>query len=194
MIERILENTRMSDLDQAHAAETVDESTIEPKPHWLTPDVAGKLRVVALGLVLASAVMFGFYSIGWFQAYRLRTDGVLVIAHVIDPESYLDIARGRHKYTMWATFLPEGASDEKTEGVRAEVKIDEHVFVKAIDEGTIPLRYARDNVNYYGVEGEIHAPAGPAVAASTFLACGVALWVYVRVQHRRLSATRSSAP
>jgi len=182
----------MSELDQAHEAETLDESTAEPKPHWLTPDVAVKLRVVAIALVAASVVMFGFYSIEWFKAYRLRTDGVLVIAHVIDPESYLDIARGRHKYTMWATFLPEGANDEKTQGVRAEVKIDEHIFAKAIDEGTIPLRYSRDDVNYYGVEGEIVAPAGPAVAASTFLVCGVALWIYLRLQQRRLSATQSA--
>lgn len=182
----------MSDFDQAHETETLD-APVEPRPHWLTPDVAGKLRVVALALVVASFVMFGFYSIGWYQAYRLRTDGVLVTAQVIDPESYLDIGRGRHKYTMWATFLPEGATDEKTQGVRAEVKIDEHVFVKAIDAGTIALRYSRDDVNYYGVEGEIVAPAGPAVAASTFLACGIALGIYVSVLQRRLSARESSA-
>ncbi|MBX3412727.1 MAG: hypothetical protein KF708_08565 [Pirellulales bacterium] len=182
----------MTEIEQA-AAETVEASAAASKPHWLTPDVAGKLRIVSAMLVVASIVMFGFYSLEWYKAHRLRTEGVLVVARVIDPESYLGVARGRHKYTMWASFLPAGATDEKTEGVRAEIKIDEHIFAKALEEKQIALRYDPDNANYYGVEGAIAAPPGPAAAASTFLACGIALWIYIAVVQRRLSATQTAA-
>jgi hypothetical protein len=172
--------------------ETLDAVPAAPKAHWLTPDVARKLRFVAVALVMASVVMFGLYGFEWRKSQRLRTEGVLVSADVMNPDSLLDVARGKHKYTVWVTYLPEGKTDLKKEGVQKRLLVDEDIYERAISEHVLPVRYLRDEPIFADVEGEIAAPSGAAVAGGTFLMGALALWGYVAYR-RRLSATQTPA-
>jgi len=183
----------MSELQHENATESLDHIPEPPKAHWLTADVARKLRLVSILLVVGGFIMFGFYGFAWYKAYRLRTAGVLVSADVMNPDSLLDIARGKHKYTVWVTYLPEGKTDLKTEGVQKRLQVDEDIYQRAITDHVLPVRYLREEPLFADVEGEIAAPDGPAVAGGTFLMGALALWGFVAYQQRRLNATQTAA-